>query len=104
VDTASDATSTQLLTVQELSARSRLSPSTIHRLKREGKIPFFQPAGKGGRLLFPADAIERVPQALRTTLPDPSRPTGRAARHLSGPPPAWMRSPTSSTKDFPNAP
>ena len=48
----------QLVTIEELSEHSRLSIATIHRLKRAGKIPFFQPSGKGGRLLFPANAIE----------------------------------------------
>src|SRR5688500_6607817 len=38
----------QLLTLSEFSARSRLSPATIHRLKDAGKIPFVQPAGKRG--------------------------------------------------------
>jgi hypothetical protein len=52
--------SPQMLTVQEPSANSRLSVATIHRLKGQGKIPFYQPAGKGGRLLFPADAIRRT--------------------------------------------
>ena len=42
------------LTVDELSARTGLSLSSLHRLKKQGRIPFFQPAGKGGRLLFPS--------------------------------------------------
>jgi len=83
-------TSPQLLTVQEFIAKSRLSAATIHRLKDQGKIPYFQPAGKGGRLLFPADAIEQAASeaAKPSSPPDENRP------HLSGPPPTWMR-PTS---------
>lgn len=80
--------STQLLTVQELSTKCRLSIATIHRLKDQGKIPFYQPAGKGGRLLFPADAIERA--AAETT--KPSSPPADDRPHLPGPPPTWMRS------------
>ncbi len=79
----------QLVTIEELSRHSRLSIATIHRLKRAGKIPFFQPSGKGGRLLFPADAIERS-VATTTTTPSPvtrRKPPGR----LSGPRPAWRQ-------------
>ena len=83
--------SPQLLTVQELIAKSRLSVATIHRLKKQGKIPYFQPAGKGGRLLFPADAIERAAsEAAKPSVPVSSPDANRP--HLSGPPPTWMRS------------
>jgi hypothetical protein len=75
------------LDVRGLSARTGLSPSTIHRLKDQGKIPFYQPAGKRGRLLFPVDAIERA--ATVSNEPSSLSPEGRP--HLSGPPPAWMR-------------
>src|SRR5687768_6450886 len=51
---------TPLQTIHELSRHSRLSVSTLHRLKKAGRLTYFQPAGKGGRLLFPADAIERA--------------------------------------------
>ena len=85
VDGRPDASS-QLLTVSEFSAKSRLSVPTIHRLKHQGKIPYFQPAGKGGRLLFPADAIERAAEAAKLSSPPAENPP-----HLSGPPPTWMR-------------
>lgn len=82
----------QLLTLKELSDHSKLSPATIHRLKRQGKIPFFQPAGPRGKLLFPADAVE---QAARAASDESSTaPTGTATTkpHLSGPCPVWMKS------------
>jgi hypothetical protein len=79
---------TQLLTTQEFSATSRLSVATIHRLKSQGKIPFFQPAGKGGRLLFPADAIERAADAAKHGS-DTSSPVEERPR-LPGPSPTWM--------------
>ena len=47
------------LTASELSAQSGLSPSTIYRLKTAGKLPYYQPAGRGGAVLFPPDAIEQ---------------------------------------------
>jgi hypothetical protein len=46
------------LSKRQLIARSGLSASTIQRYKDAAKIPFFQPAGAGGKLLFPPDAIE----------------------------------------------
>ena len=81
----------RLLTIQELKERSRLSISTLRRLVRDRKIPYFQPAGKGGKLSFPPDAIERM-----CILPDrpPSQPTSgeiNPPKRLSGPSPEWMR-------------
>jgi len=82
----------QLLTIEDLSRRSRLSVSTLRRLARAGKIPFFQPSGKGGRLLFPEDAIER---AVVGSLPSTPTPNGEPQK-LAGPRPAWMRGPAAT--------
>jgi len=82
--------SARLRTIQELSLHSTLSIATIHRLKKAGRIPFFQPAGKGGRLLFPADAIERSCKANDEAAEAGPSPAVRDKR-LSGPLPAWMR-------------
>ena len=81
----------KLLGIKELSQRYGLSISTIRRLKDAGKIPFLQPAGKCGRLLFPADAIE---QAARASEP-PGAPIADAERptRLSGRQPKWTQSP-----------
>jgi hypothetical protein len=79
---------TQLLTIEELSRHSRLSISTIHRLKRAGKIPCYQPSGKGGRLLFPPDAIERAAAAQGN--PSSAAATDEPAR-LAGPRPTWLQ-------------
>lgn len=77
------------LTVDELAAKSGLSTSTIWRLKLAGKIPFYQPAGRGGRVVFPADAIEASDSA--TTLGDQSRDdTHSTLMRLPGPQPKWM--------------
>lgn len=89
MDAAGNNLDTQLLTIQELSARCRLSTSTLHRLKDQGKIPFYQPAGKRGRLLFPLDAIERA--AGVGNQPAPASSPADDHPRLSGPPPAWMR-------------
>lgn len=50
----------ELLTVAELSAQTGLSPSTLRRCVKKGRIPSIQPAGKGGKLLFTRDAVARA--------------------------------------------
>ena len=74
------------VSLAELSLRTGLSASTIHRLKDQGKIRFFQPGGKRGRVLFPLDAIEHACQA-----PPTSASFVEGPKRLSGPPPAWTK-------------
>ena len=81
-----------LLTLREFSQRSQLSSATIHRLKRLGKIPFFQPSGPRGKLLFPADAVEQAAKAAFNDSFTTSPGTAETQAHLSGPCPAWMKS------------
>lgn len=47
------------LTIKELSEDSGFSVTQIRRLVAAEKIAFFQPGGKGDKLLFPPDALER---------------------------------------------
>ena len=47
----------QFLTIAELSERSPLSVTQIRRLVKAGRIPFLQPGGRGGKLLFRPDAL-----------------------------------------------
>lgn len=75
------------VTKHELAARTGLSAATIQRLKDQGRIPFFQPAGKGGKLLFPPDAVER---ALSAVSESSIAPTG--TKPLAGPAPRWRQS------------
>lgn len=46
------------LTIKELSEDSGFSVTQIRRLVAADKIECFQPGGKGGKLLFPPDALE----------------------------------------------
>ncbi|WP_390623320.1 helix-turn-helix domain-containing protein [Blastopirellula sediminis] len=71
----------QLLSIQELSDRSGVSVVTLRRWVKSGAISYFQPGGKNGRLLFPADAI----QASASNLPASERPSPRAGRR-----PKWQ--------------
>ena len=76
------------LTKRELCQRTGLSAPTIHRYKRAGKIPFFQPGGKGARVLFPPDAIEAA--QTQTNLERAEPPSGiEARRSRPGPQPKW---------------
>jgi hypothetical protein len=76
------------LTREELLARTGLSPATLQRYKAAGRIPFFQPGGRGGRVLFPPDAIE-IARALYTETKTDVPPLAAVPRKRPGPPPKW---------------
>jgi len=78
------------LTIQEMSLRSGLSVSTLHRYVDAGKITAFQPGGPGSRLLFPPNALEQAAFLPRST-GDRSVPKSRP---LPGRQPNWMSPPT----------
>ena len=86
----------QLVDLKEICGVTRLSPATIHRLKNAGKLPFFQPSGKGGKLLFPLNAIELATSAASVpSVPSDAGITG--SQRLSGPAPKWLSGPRRST-------
>ncbi|WP_410050395.1 helix-turn-helix domain-containing protein [Blastopirellula sp. J2-11] len=60
--------STRLFSIQELSARSGVPIVTLRRWAKAGRIPFFQPSGKNGRLLFSADAIQASIHSIPTSV------------------------------------
>ncbi len=86
----------QLLTLKEFCGVKRLSPATIHRLKNAGKLTFYQPSGKGGKLLFPVNAIELAASAASAPSV-PSEPRAAGSQRLSGPAPKWLSGPRRST-------
>ncbi len=77
-----DGASRQYLKIDELSKKTGLSVPTLRRLVRNKRIPCIQPAGKGGRLLFPPDALESLNQMPVTEVKQPSE-------RLSGRRPKW---------------
>jgi len=90
------------LTKQELVARSGLSAATVQRYKDSGRIPFYQPGGKGGRILFPLDAIETAQRDRASNppcSPASSEPVGTPNAvginppKLPGPRPRWQTNP-----------
>lgn len=82
-----------LLDLEQFCRRVSLSASTVRRLVKAGRIPFFQPAGKGGKLLFPSDALQQagLSKASPPSAPPPSVRSGRQ--------PGWMKSSHASRKE-----
>lgn len=68
-----DGASRQYLKIDELSIKTGLSVPTLRRLVRNKRIPCIQPAGKGGRLLFPSDALENFNQMPTTEVKHPPK-------------------------------
>lgn len=85
--------SAQPLTMREFIKHSRLSRATIDRLRKAGKLPYLQPGGKGGKVLFPPDALEIAARAVAA--PDSAgaaaSPSSDTPTRLSGPAPKWTR-------------
>jgi len=98
----------QYLTRCELAARSRLSPTTIQRYKLKGLIPFYQPGGKGARVLFPPDAIEAATSAAASEtsndgeqVVNPELPG--VCKSMPGRRPRWMSNPNNQESEQNNA-
>ena len=102
--TVEAAVARRFVTKQQLMAQTGLSGATIERYKKKRKIPFYQPGGRGARVMFPRDAIEA---AVRQSTPEPhaaaatSSPVHQAgvqtgetlgSPKLSGPRPRWQTS------------
>jgi predicted DNA-binding transcriptional regulator AlpA len=78
------------LDISELVARTGLSEATIWRLKPDGKIPFFQPGGKGTRVKFPDNAIEQLERSGTATPMNSNTAENTSSERLPVPPPKWM--------------
>ena len=83
-------TARRFLSIAEFSKVTGLSVSTIQRLRREGKLTYYQPGGPRKRILFCPDAIERAAQ-LGQQIPSPASNAGDAGTQipLRGPKPKW---------------
>lgn len=76
------------LNVEELVDKTGFPASTIWTLKRQGRIPYIQPTGPRGKVLFPPDALDSLvfrPDPTAVAKP-PSEP-----KTLSGKEPQWKR-------------
>lgn len=72
------------ITAEQLAAKYGLSLATIWRLKRDRKIPFYQPGGPHGAVRFPDDAIERGTSAEPVSA-EPPRPSESTPEKLARP-------------------
>jgi hypothetical protein len=88
------------LSPQEFSQLSGLSPATVHRYLRSGKLRHLQPAGPRGRILIPIDALDIPTGAPTGSAPEPTAtsatstansPPPATPRQLPGPRPLWTR-------------
>ena len=83
---ANTSSSPAYLSREELAAATGLSLATIARYRAAGRLPFSQPAGKRGRVLFPREILSTLtsvgvaPQSSISA----QRPT------LAGPKPKWL--------------
>ena len=69
------------LNLRQFCRLTGLSASTVRRLVRAGEISFLQPAGKRGKLLFRADALERGVNGRHPEIaPGPNPRSGRRPR------------------------
>ena len=80
-----------LLTIREFSRQSRLSVTQIRRLVKAGRIPFLQPGGRGGKLLFSQDALSAAAGALAA--PASSPPAPKVRPKAGGDPAGWKIEP-----------
>ncbi len=71
------------ISINELSQITGFSVTQIRRLVAAEKIAFFQPGGKGGKLLFPPDALERRYSE------NPFARENEGEKPLPGPRPNW---------------
>jgi len=76
------------LNVKELVAKTGFPESAIWTLKRQGRIPYLQPAGPRGKVLFPPDALDHL--VYRPDPADAAKPH-REPKLLSGKEPKWKR-------------
>ncbi len=84
------------LTASELAARTGMSTTTIWRLKRDEKIPFYQPGGKNSLVRFPPNALELANSQSTTTESNEGDSTNsnKSEKPLPGPRPDWMNKTT----------
>jgi len=80
------------MTKAELCALTGLSPATIERYKSKGRIPYVQPWGEHGRVLYPADALAalRHEPARHIRPSETINPLGGPKRGRPGPAPRWL--------------
>lgn len=57
------------MTAKDIAEALGVSLATVYRLKRDGRIPYFQPGGKRHFVRFPETLLETVTEATTDTAP-----------------------------------
>jgi hypothetical protein len=89
----------EFVTKEAFVVLTSMSASTIERLRRKGRIESLQPGGKGTRVLYPLDQLDRLRRTATASQP-PSSEAGIASsdavasKPRSGPKPKWKRNQT----------
>ncbi|KAA0134462.1 helix-turn-helix domain-containing protein [Gimesia chilikensis] len=83
--------SSDLLSIEEVSDIISLSISTIRRRIRDGSIPAIQPGGKGTKLLIPKEWINQQATTPQSSRLEPSSSGRHQRKSISGPPPRWKK-------------
>lgn len=86
-----NSSSSDLLSIEELSDIVSLSISTIRRRIRDGGIPAIQPGGKGTKLLIPKEWINQQATTPQSSRLEPSSSGRHQRKSISGPPPRWQK-------------
>ncbi|ODA36502.1 helix-turn-helix domain-containing protein [Planctopirus hydrillae] len=74
------------LTAKDLAEALDVSLSTVYRLKRDGRLPYFQPGGKRHFVRFPETLLETVTEATTDTAPR----NKITEKPIPGPKPKWQ--------------
>jgi len=74
---------------KELCAVTGLSPASVERYRRAGKIPYWQPGGPGARVLYLLDAITTVTAACAAPVSPPTTISANSSRKRFGRRPSW---------------
>ncbi len=74
------------LTISEFAEHARYSITQIRRLVKQGSIPSTQPAGKGGKILIPQDALHNLVHCNSSVATHAEQ---QKQKKLSGRKPGW---------------
>jgi excisionase family DNA binding protein len=87
--------------VKEFAKRNGISASTVRRLLRQGKLPYFQPGGNKHLILIPHDALVRSQPDFPALGEKQNQRSDNSGRRLPGPMPRWMQRRWGSNPPFP---
>lgn len=84
------------LTVREFASQSGIGVATVWRYLHDGKLPKYQPGGRGCRVVIPIQALHTLPvyegtNSMPQTDSAPSPGQKHQQKKIPGPRPKWPR-------------